>query len=391
MNRNISMAIIRPIGIPISPDFYNSQEIGLARGLSKCGISVDVYVAGKASDVVCKTIEAPGSGLVRLFEVPFITIPLTDQAFYPKLIGLLKDNDYSFIQVNEENELTSFLVARYAKNHKIPVVVYQGMYEQLTGRIYAAYQKFYDLFLLPYFRKNIELALVKTSRAGKHLERKGFNKIKTLPVGLDPTPFANPKDRNWREEFDIPKVSRVLLYVGVFEKRRNVDFMLNLAKELVKDGVTLVMAGVGPEHERIASHVRDEQITNVKLVGSVSQEAIPSLYRASSLFLLPSNYEIYGMVVIEAMYFGTPVISTRTAGPEDIIENGEDGLLMDSLDVELWGQAIRSILLNTEKQADMSTNAQNKVTNKLLCDVVAEEYDHDVINYFVHGTGKAEK
>ena len=378
----LKMAIIRPIGAPISHNFYNSQEIGLARGLSNNFINVDVYVAGSGSEVICQNIETSGRGLVRLIGVPFFKIPLIDQAVYPKLIGLLHDGAYNFIQVNEENELTSFWVARYAKKHKIPVVVYQGMYEQLTGRIYATYQSLYDLLLLPFFRENIELALVKTSWAGKHLETKGFKKIKILPVGLDPTPFTCPNDRNWRAEFGIPEDSRIILYVGIFEKRRNVDFMLDLAKKLITDGVTLIMAGVGPEHARITSRVDDEQINNVRLVGSVAQEAMPSLYLSSTIFLLPSNYEIYGMVVIEAMYFGVPVISTRTAGPEDIIENDFDGILVDSLDTVKWATTIRSLLLMPSKVLEMSTRAKYKIQHKLLWDVIAKDYNDNVIREF---------
>jgi glycosyltransferase involved in cell wall biosynthesis len=373
------MAIIRPIGIPISRNFYNSQEIGLARGLSLCGVAVDVYVAGGVKEVVCQTIDSTGECLVRLFEVPFKKIPMIDQAIYPELAKLLSDGDYDFIQVNEENELTSFLVARYAHKAGIPVVVYQGMYQQLTGRIYAAFQAFYDLFFLPVFRKNISFALVKTRKAGSHLERKGFENIKLIPVGIDPTPFAEPLDRKWREENSIPSESTVLLYVGIFERRRNVDFMVDLAKRLADEGVFLLMAGVGPEHERIAARVSSEGISNIRLLGSVSQAALPSLYRQSSVFLLPSNYEIYGMVVIEAMYFGLPVISTRTAGPEDIIDSGSDGILLDGLNLEQWAHAIQAFIGNDAKRQAMGEAAANKVLDTLTWEVIAKDYRDSVI------------
>jgi glycosyltransferase involved in cell wall biosynthesis len=379
MKPDMRMAIIRPIGVPVSRNFYNSQEIGLARGLSQYGIHVDVYVAGKGSQVVTRNIASSGSGSVRLFEVPFVRLPLIDQAFYPKLAGLLAKGDYHFIQVNEENELTSFLVARFARKRGIRVVLYQGMYVQLTGRIYAAFQSLYDRVLLPCFRRYIDLALVKTSRAGRHLEGKGFQKIRILPVGLDPTPFSNQNDMNWREKLDIPAASTILLYVGIFEQRRNVDFMVDLAKQLAAEGVVLVMAGSGPEHARIAARVTDETITNVRLAGSVSQDLLPSLYRESSLFLLPSDYEIYGMVVIEAMYFGLPVLSTRTAGPEDIIESGADGILLDDVDVTQWCEAIRGVLTNRNKLETMGTAARRKIEETLLWQHVAKEYCDNVI------------
>jgi len=380
MAYKIRMAIIRPFGSPFSTGFYNSQEIGLARGLSKCNINVDVYAAGAGKQVKCTNIESSGIGKVRLFEVPFRRIPSIDQAFYPKLFALLRQEDYQFIQVNEENELTSFLVVRFAHSRGIPVAIYQGMYQQMIGRIYAAFQRCYDLLLLPSLIKNIDMAFVKTSRAGKHLQNKGFNNITILPVGLDPTPFAQYKERNWRAELRIPKQSKIILYVGIFERRRNVDFMIDLAKKMQGDDIVLVMAGTGPEHSRITERVEKEKTNNVRIAGMVDQQSLPGLYRESSLFLLPSDYEIYGMVVLEAMYFGIPVMSTYTAGPEDIIVDGIDGFLMADLDCNTWAAKIRNALIDTEHLSEMSNNAAHKVSKHLCWDAIATDYNGYIRN-----------
>ncbi len=375
----IRMAIIRPLGLPISNHFYNSQEIGLARGLSLLGIDVDVFVAGNSSEVSTRVVSSLGHGRVRLIEVPFFKIPAIDHALYPKLAKLLKTGNYNFIQVNEENELTSFYVARLARLQGIPVVVYQGMYEPLSGRLRAAFQKCYDRLLLPSFRRYVTVALAKTSRARQHLERKGFTRTRVVPVGLDPLPFAERIDRDWRLDLDIPGNSPILLYVGIFEKRRNVDFMVNLAKALSDQEVALVMAGTGPEHARIADRIKKEAIRNVKLTGPVAQKSLPSLYEQSSLFLLPSNYEIYGMVVLEAMYFGLPVISTRTAGPEEIIGHEEDGFLIGKLDAGEWCNVIRRLLNHRQSLARMSLAAKGKIRGQLLWEKVARNYADFII------------
>ncbi len=379
MKREIRMAIIRPVGAPISRNFYNSQEIGLARGLSHYGVNVDVYVAGEGVKVKNTLIDSAGSGAVRLLEVPFFKLPEISHAIYPKLKKLLKDGHYDFIQVNEESELTSFLVARFAKRYGIPLVVYQGMYAQITGRLRALFQKCYDRILLPSLQRNINMAITKTTYAQKYLESKGFTNTRVIPVGLDPSPFVNRKERNWRKEYDISDESPIILYVGIFERRRNVDFMLDLANKLAGEGVSLVMAGTGPEHERIKIRVREEKLNNVRLVGSVAQENLPSLYRESSLFLLPSNYEIYGMVVLEAMYFGVPVISTRTAGPEDIIEQSNDGILLGDLEIGEWVSAILNLLQNPEKLKHMGSMAEKKVRKTLTWESIACDYKDYVI------------
>lgn len=383
------IAIIRPDGTPIVKGFYNSQEIGLARGLSRLGIDVDVYVAGADTNVCTTDIETTGAGKVRLFETPFFKVPEIDHAIYPKLIPLLEQGQYDLIQVNEEAELNNLRVARFAKRAGIPLIVYQGMYKPISGRIRAAFQKLFDFFLLPYLRKNIKLGVTKTSRAEAYLRTKGFKNTIVLPVGLDVQPFENPgPQRNWREELAIPAEHSIILYVGIFENRRNIHFILDIAKHLSDGKYTFVLAGDGPIFGEIQARVRDENIENVKLIGKVKQTELPGLYSDASLFLLASNYEIYGMVVLEAMYFGTPVCSTKTAGPEDIIETGVDGLLFDELNPKVWSLEIDRVASNSIALNEMSLKAKNKVGANLTWNAVAVQYKEEVVDQLVDESRK---
>lgn len=377
---NTKIAIIRPDGTPIVKGFYNSQEIGLARGLSRLGVDVDVFVAGAEPSVCTTDIESNGSGKVRLFETPFFKIPEIDHAIYPKLIPLLEQGQYDLIQVNEEAELNNLRVARFAKKAGIPLIVYQGMYKPISGRIRAAFQKLFDLFLLPYLRKNIKLGVTKTSRAEAYLRTKGFKNTIVLPVGLDVQPFENPgPQRNWREELSIPEENSIILYVGIFENRRNIHFLLEVAKLLSDEGHTFVLAGDGPIFSEIEARVRNEGIENVKLIGKVKQTELPGLYSDASLFLLASDYEIYGMVVLEAMYFGTPVYSTKTAGPEDIIESGVDGCLFDDLSPQNWAMAIKATTQDKQRLNSMSDLAKVKASSGLTWNAIAEKYQAQVL------------
>ena len=376
---NYKIAIVRPDGNITSSKFYNSQEIGLARGLALRGISVDVYVAGASNVINTTEINAEGSGSVRMIEMPFFKLPEIDHAIYPMLTAQLKRNHYDLIQVNEENELTSYWVARFAKSNDIPVVVYQGMYRPLTGRIRAAFQSFYDKVLLPSFRKNINLAIAKTTRAQAHLLKKGFKKTLVIPVGLDTEPFNNSEHKHWRQEYKVPTDNKILLYVGIFERRRNIHFLLDIAKNLRHRPITMLLAGDGNITSEINARINTESISNVRLLGKVPQKYLPSLYEEASIFLLASNYEIYGMVVLEAMYFGTPTFSTRTAGPEDIITSGTDGMLFSSMNVDVWCKEIMKVLFVEKNIDEMRLAAKDKVKHTLTWRAIAEKYTSEVI------------
>ncbi len=106
----------------------------------------------------------------------------------------------------------------------------------------------------------------------------------------------------------------------------------------------------------------------------LSQSELPSLYRRANLFLLPSEYEIYGMVIIESMYFGTPVISSMTAGACEIIEDGIDGRIVKELDLNKWAIAISELLIQQEKYQELSLNAEKKIKENFLWEKVAECY-----------------
>ena len=376
----IKIAIIRPIGHPIDLKSYNCQEIGLAKGLTLQGIDVDVFLAGDNPKPEKNRISSQGEGEINIYQLPFYKIPEIDHAIYPHLKNILIRNQYNLFHVNEENEITSFLVARLGKKIGVPVVIYQGMYQQISGRTRAAFQTIYDYTALPWLRKNIHLALTKTTSAEKHLQRKGFKKTLVIPVGLDISPFKNSSDTDWRIKLKINDQIHIILYIGIFEKRRNIDFMLDLAKKLInRTNLIFLYVGKGPEFESVKDRIKGENIYNVRLLGHTSQKELPSLYKESSLFLLPSNYEIYGMVALEAMYFGVPVISTKTAGPIDIISNDEDGILLDKLDLTVWVDRINKLIGEPHTLEKMSRKARLKIKKNLTWPAVAEGYYKKVI------------
>jgi len=378
---NKKIAIIRPIGHIIDPDSYNCQEIGLARGLASHGVDVDVFLAGEGKRVQCSTATAPGPGQVRIFQLPFFTLPEIGHAIYPSLRQLLTEGKYDLIHVNEENELTSFLVSRLGRKLGVPVIIYQGMYLPITGRIRAAFQKFYDLLLLPVLRKNIHLAVAKTTQAEQFLRSKGFARTAVIPVGLDPAPFGDVIQIDWKQRLNLPEGAQIILYVGVFEERRNIHFLLDVAKVCGGQGnLYFVLIGSGPEYESIRQRKERQHLDHVLLLGRLRQKQLPSLYRQSSLFLLASSYEIYGMVVLEAMYFGVPVLSTATAGPRDIISSGNDGILLEKLDVNKWAETINELCRDRKKLDMMQNAARRKIQEALVWKVVSKEYLKRIFN-----------
>jgi glycosyltransferase involved in cell wall biosynthesis len=134
----------------------------------------------------------------------------------------------------------------------------------------------------------------------------------------------------------------VFLAAGHLVEGKGFHFLLRAfaAKHRNSTDVVLRIAGAGPEHSRLERLTDDLGIRpQVEFLGGIDRETVRSEMQAANAFVLPSLIETFGVVLIEAMSTGIPVISTRCGGPEEII-TADTGLLTDPGDVEELGNAL---------------------------------------------------
>ena len=380
--KNYKLAIVRPDGNVIPKGFYNSQELGLAQQLAALNIDVDVYYAGNVNKVTSTLVDSQGEGVVTLIELPFYIIPLIQQAIFPQLLTELKKRTYDLIQVNEYNDLICNQVVNYAHKKNIPTIVYQGMYKNMSGRFNELYTAFHNTFLLKGFIKKISNTLTKTKAAADFLAAKGFNNPQVLPVGLDLQAFPENQsiqENNTRQKYSIPESHKIIIYVGNFEKRRNIDFLLDIATTCKDDNITFLFIGEGVLYNEAQQIKKEQQLNNVILPGRLPQKELPTIYQIADLFLLASDYEIYGMVVLEAMFYSVPVISNNTAGPASIINTYINGVIIDDLEKEQWINTIKDLLNDSDALSSLKAKAKEKIINELTWEKIAQLYLNNVI------------
>jgi len=386
--KKYKMAIVRPDGNVIPKGFYNSQELGLAQQLSVFNVDVDVYYAGNVDKITYSVVESSGLGQVNLIELPYYIIPLIQQAIFPGLIKELKKSKYDLIQVNEYNDLICAQTVNYAHRNNIPTVVYQGMHKNMSGRFNALYTYFHDKVLLHTFIKKISIALTKTKVAADFLTSKGFDHVSVMPVGLDTSAFTQSESQHSNSElnnlYNIPTEHHVVLYIGNFEQRRNINFLLDITKHCEKLPITFLFIGEGELLADAQQRVNEEKLNNVRLPGRLPQMQLASIYQSSDLFLLASDYEIYGMVVLEAMFYGVPVISNNTAGPASIIDSDTNGVILEVLEIKKWSSMIEKLLTDTNGLNTMKSNAKHKIIKELTWEKVAQKYHNEVLSKHCH-------
>jgi len=328
---------------------YNIQEIGLAKALVKksSDIYVDLFFANKRFKLEKKKIHEK----ITVHYLPALKLP-ANMSIFPGLFKYLSNEKYALIQVGGESQIMSVLTSIYAKVFKIPLALFQGMYSNHTGLVKGILQKIYDAALLPILRRNTSIVLCKTQLAQEYISAKGFHNAVTVGIGLDteglPPPAFNEKN------------TRTILYVGKLESRRNPDFIVELAKLLKNDSFHFIVIGNGPLADNFVKNVAAERLDNITYIDAVSQKEIHKFYEKADIFILPSNYEIFGMVILESLYYGVPVFSTKNAGALDLIKNGENGRLFDNMQIQHWTTSIKNLFEEKEALLTMKKNCIDK-------------------------------
>jgi alpha-maltose-1-phosphate synthase len=176
-------------------------------------------------------------------------------------------------------------------------------------------------------------------------------KIYVNPYGVDLNKFFVKRNNRPNEKVRF-------LFVGTLDAGKGIPLLMTVFKRLQQLNVELNL--VGFLNDDVVSLIKKEKLSTVNIVGKVSHDELPALFHSNDVFVFPSFFEGFGLVILEAMASGLPVITTTaTAGP-DIIENGQEGFVIEPGDVEGLERTIRSFIANVHLIATMGDKARAK-------------------------------
>ncbi len=189
-------------------------------------------------------------------------------------------------------------------------------------------------------------------------ERIPSQKVIFAPPGIDETFF--------RPASELNRENNYLLSVGRFgDSRKNVSLLFSAyarIRDEIPDAPPLVLAGKTPPKESAWEHAQSLGIRDsVEFRENVSSEELAELYRQASLFLLSSNEEGLGLVILEAMASGIPVVSTDCGGPSTLIKDGETGYLVPVKDDKALASPVTRLLQNAEERERMGMKGRERV------------------------------
>ena len=168
------------------------------------------------------------------------------------------------------------------------------------------------------------------------------HKVSVVPNIINPIFFDRPIKSNKIKKNDSTK----FLAIGNLNKNKGHILLINSFSIISKQNIFLEIIGDGPERENILKKINQLGLQNkIKLLGKLKPVEIYYKLLESDCLVHSSYYETFGIVLIESLATGTPIICTKSGGPEDIFEKGV-GLLVDKGDPNKLSNAILNFLQN---------------------------------------------
>lgn len=357
---------------PYKPDInmYNMQELGFAKALLKRDVSTDVmYFSDQNKIEVYRKTE---NAQIRIIWEKGYKILRT--GIYPQMLNYERLSKYDLIILTEFSQIMTYLVSRRHNN----CVLYTGPYYNLFKLPFV--EPIYDALFTKSIDKNIKQIYTKSKLATEYMARKGYHNLTTLGVGLDTEKFEREKIilPETTELIEKMRRNKCLLYVGSLIDRKNFVFTLKVFEVLKTQyhlDYKMVIIGKGKKNYVDSSFA---MISNNSRQDIIHVEKIPNaqlkyIYPLADFFLFPSKLEIFGMVMLEAMFFGNVVITSKNGGSSVLIDNMNNGVSLDGFVEGEWAQVINSII-ESGNLDEIKCNAKNTIKNGFLWDSIVDRF-----------------
>ena len=234
---------------------------------------------------------------------------------------------------------------------------------------------FYDRYVAGGVVRNASRIIVQTHEEERLLRSFGLAlpPVEVIPPGYRALPPPPPDSPNFAERFRIP--GPYVLFVGRLASNKGLLDLVPAFAQLGKADPIAQLVLVGEDGgQRAAVEARAKALglaDRVHLVGHVEEDAVlSSAYRGARLTVLPSEYEAFGLVLLESLAAGTPVVASRVGGIPEFVEDGKAGLLVPPRSPEALAEALGRLWTDRELERRLGEYGR---------DVVVPRYDWDHI------------
>lgn len=356
----------------------------LTRTLGKLGVRVDVFTRSQ-DEHVPHVLHDLGyhNRVVHIPAGPEIPLPKTElERYIPKFVQGIKSftesKNIQYDLIHSHYWMSGLAAIELSKTWDIPflhmfhtLVLMKNRIAQTPQEMEGEYRILGEKKVISKANRIIAATLAEKSQL-EFLYDAPSSKISVIPPGVDTRHFYPiPKDEA-KEVVGVPEDSHTILFVGRIEPLKGIDKLIQAISIIQKNGElrccphNLVIIGGEPnakpedmnaEMARLQDMVEDLGIENfVIFLGKQDQQMLPYYYSAVEVVVMPSHYESFGMVALEAMACGTPVVASQVGGLAFLVRDGETGFVVPGNDVEMLAKRLIELIKDKE--------LRNKLGNK---------------------------
>ena len=192
------------------------------------------------------------------------------------------------------------------------------------------------------------------------------SRVMLAPCGVDLTKFRPMDQKEVRQKLGL-NGEKVLLYVGRVEPLKGLDLLVETAAQIEADDEKVRMMVVGgggpgePETDRVRRLAQERKVDDlIDFVGRVDHDELPLYYNAADVCVVPSYYESFGLVALESMACGTPVVASRVGGLPTLVHHGHTGYLKSWRCPEAFANSVEMIISSEGLQESLGNAARRR-------------------------------
>lgn len=230
----------------------------------------------------------------------------------------------------------------------------------------------------PVFKRVVKFILNRADRIVAQSSNTRNNTIQyyapSQDIAIVPLAFHEPAiPAADRGDFALEETDFYLVTVGRLVKRKAIETMLEALSKVSDQKVKLIIVGDGPEREFLENLVTDLSLQErVRFAGYLEEAEKFSYIKNSDLFIMTSLHEGFGIVFMEAMYFGIPIVCTNHGGQVDFLKNEENAILIDVGDVDACRAGIERFVTDKKLYKKCSANNKKKVVDFYAENIAAQ-------------------
>ncbi len=363
----------------------------LTRHLGKLGIHADVYTRSQDEHVPHVLHDLGyGNRVVHVPAGPEVPLPKQELAKYiPEFAAGVQrfaaEKNLKYDLIHSHYWMSGMAAKELKQAWKVPVIQMFHTLGLMKNRVARSETEQEGSYRLEGERQVLEMAdrvVVATPAEQAQLEflyLANARKMVVIPPGVETSQFYPIPADEAKAVIGVPPQDRMLLYVGRIEPLKGVDTLIRALAHIHESGLLakyphyLAIIGGDPDADpqdmnaeiaRLRDLCSQLGIGNLVLfLGKRSQDTLPYYYSAAEVVVVPSHYESFGMVALEAMACGTPVVASQVGGLAFLVQDGRTGYVVPDDDPALLAERLAKLISQPELRQQLGRQANDYAQN----------------------------